>query len=49
MHLRLFWRVILAQSTLIALLLVISAYALSQLTWLTGLNTDILVVDMTFI
>jgi nitrogen fixation/metabolism regulation signal transduction histidine kinase len=49
MHLRLFWRVILAQSTLIALLLIISAYALSQLAWLTNLNTDIFVVDMTCI
>jgi two-component system sensor histidine kinase GlrK len=49
MHLRLFWRVILAQSTLIALLIVISVYALSQLTWLTNLSTDIFVVDMTCI
>jgi two-component system sensor histidine kinase GlrK len=45
MHLRLFWCVILAQSTLIVLLCTVSLYALTQLKWLTRLSSDILVVD----
>jgi two-component system sensor histidine kinase GlrK len=49
MHLRLFWRVILAQSTLIVLLLIVSCYALMQLKWLTNLNSDILAADTTCI
>jgi two-component system, NtrC family, sensor histidine kinase GlrK len=49
MHLRLFWRIILAQSTLIMLLLIVSCYALAQLKWLTKLSSDILVVDATCI
>ena len=49
MHLRLFWRVILAQSALIALLLIVSIYALRQFQGLTKLNSDILAVDTTCI
>jgi two-component system sensor histidine kinase GlrK len=49
MHLRLFWRVILAQSALIVLLLIVSIYALRQFQGLTKLNSDILVVDTTCI
>jgi len=45
MRLTIFWRVILAQTTLIALTLAVSFYALSQLQWLTSLSTDILATD----
>ena len=45
MHLTIFWRVILAQLTLIALILGMSLYALFQLHHLAGLSTDILDTD----
>ncbi len=45
MRLTIFWRVILAQLALIALILGVSLYALSQLNRLTGLSTDILATD----
>ena len=45
MRLTIFWRVIFAQLTLIALILVVSLYALSQLHWLANLSTDILATD----
>ncbi|MBI3300838.1 MAG: HAMP domain-containing histidine kinase [Deltaproteobacteria bacterium] len=45
MRLTIFWRVILAQISLIALILAVSLYALSQLHWLTSLSTDILATD----
>jgi two-component system sensor histidine kinase GlrK len=45
MRLTIFWRVILAQTMLIALALAVSLYALSQLRWLTSLSTDILATD----
>ncbi|HEY7492277.1 MAG TPA: hypothetical protein VIH59_14355, partial [Candidatus Tectomicrobia bacterium] len=45
MRLTIFWRVILAQTALIALTLAVSLYALSQLQWLTRLSTDILATD----
>lgn len=44
-HLTIFWRVILAQLTLIALILGMSLYALFQLHQLAGLSTDILDTD----
>lgn len=49
MRLTIFWRVILAQISLIALILAVSLYALSQLNWLTRLSTDILATDSTCI
>lgn len=45
MRLTIFWRVILAQLSLIVLLLFASFYALSQLHWLANLSTNILVLD----
>ncbi|MCS6927028.1 MAG: hypothetical protein NZ578_14120, partial [Candidatus Binatia bacterium] len=45
MRLTIFWRVILAQLSLIGLLLFSSFYALSQLHWLASLSTNILVFD----
>ena len=45
MHLTIFWRVILAQLTLIALILGMSLYALSQLHHLAGFSADILDTD----
>lgn len=45
MRLTIFWRVILAQSTLITLILALSLYALTALNWLTGVDTGILQVD----
>lgn len=45
MRLTLFWRVILAQSALIALVLLVGLYALSKLDWLTRLDTSILTTD----
>ena len=45
MHLTIFWRVIFAQLTLIALILGISLYALFQLHHLAGLSTDLLETD----
>ena len=45
MRLTIFWRVILAQLSLIALILGVSLYALSQLNLLTSLSTDILATD----
>src|SRR5262245_49701405 len=44
-RLTIFWRVILAQLTLIALILGISLYAFSQLHHLASLSTDILATD----
>jgi two-component system sensor histidine kinase GlrK len=44
-HLTIFWRVIFAQLTLIALILGTSLYALSQLHHLAGFSTDILDTD----
>jgi two-component system sensor histidine kinase GlrK len=44
-RLTIFWRVILAQLSLIVLLLFASFYALSQLHWLTNLSTNILALD----
>jgi two-component system sensor histidine kinase GlrK len=48
-HLTIFWRVIFAQLTLIALLLGMSLYALLQLHQLAGLSTAILATDSTSI
>ena len=45
MRLTIFWRVIFAQLTLIALILGISLYAFSQLHHLASLSTDILATD----
>jgi len=45
MRLTIFWRVILAQLTLIALILGMSLYALFQLHHLAGLSTDLLETD----
>ena len=45
MHLTIFWRVIFAQLTLIALILGMSLYALCQLHHLAGLSTDLLDTD----
>ena len=45
MRLTIFWRVILAQLTLIALILGVSLYAFSQLHHLARLSTDILAID----
>jgi two-component system sensor histidine kinase GlrK len=44
-RLTIFWRVIFAQFTLIALIVVVSLYAFSQLHRLANLSTDILVTD----
>jgi two-component system sensor histidine kinase GlrK len=44
-RLTIFWRVIFAQLTLIALILGMSLYALFQLHYLAGLNTDLLTTD----
>src|SRR5207249_2654736 len=44
-RLTIFWRVIFAQLTLIALLLGMSLYALCQLQYLAGLSTDLLATD----
>ena len=49
MRLKIFWRVILAQPILIILILMVSLYALSQLNWLTHLNTNILTIDASVI
>ena len=49
MRLTIFWRVIFAQLTLIALILGVSLYALSQLYHLASLSTDILATDSTSI
>ena len=49
MRLTIFWRVIFAQLTLIALILGVSLYALFQLHHLAGLSTDILATDSTSI
>ena len=43
MYLTIFWRVIFAQLTLIALILGVSLYALSQLHHLAGLSTELLI------
>jgi two-component system sensor histidine kinase GlrK len=45
MRLTIFWRVILAQISLITLILAVSLYALSQLNELTSLSTNILTTD----
>ena len=45
MRLTIFWRVIFAQLTLIALLLGMSLYALCQLQYLAGLSSDLLDTD----
>ena len=45
MRLTIFWRVIFAQLTLIALILGMSLYALFQLHHLAGLSTDLLETD----
>ena len=45
MHLTIFWRVIFAQLTLIALILGMSLYALFQLHHLAGLSTALLETD----
>jgi two-component system sensor histidine kinase GlrK len=45
--LTIFWRVILAQLSLVVLLLFASFYAFSQLHWLANLSTNILVLDST--
>ena len=45
MRLTIFWRVILAQISLLALLLGVSLYARSQLNRVTSLSTDILARD----
>jgi two-component system sensor histidine kinase GlrK len=45
MRVSIFWRVILAQSALMALVLAVSLYAYSELNWLTRLQSDILAVD----
>ncbi|HEV8712806.1 MAG TPA: HAMP domain-containing sensor histidine kinase [Candidatus Binatia bacterium] len=45
MRLTIFWRVILAQISLIALILAVSLYAFSQLNQLTSLSTNILATD----
>lgn len=45
MRLTIFWRVILAQLSLITLILAVSLYALSQLNQLTSLSTNILTTD----
>lgn len=49
MRLTLFWRVILAQSALIALVLLVGLYARSKLDWLTRLDNSILTTDSTCI
>src|SRR5215510_9562825 len=49
MRLTIFWRVIFAQLSLIALILAVSLYAFSQLNSLTSLSTDILATDATCI
>ncbi len=49
MRLTLFWRVILAQSALIALVLLVGLYARSKLEWLTRLDNSILTTDSTCI
>ncbi len=49
MRLTIFWRAILAQLSLIALILAVSLYSLSQLNRLTSLSTDILATDSTCI
>jgi len=48
-RLTIFWRVIFAQLTLIALILGMSLYALFQLHHLAGLSTAILAIDSTSI
>jgi two-component system, NtrC family, sensor histidine kinase GlrK len=45
MRLTIFWRVMLAQVSLIALIVVVNLYALSQLHWLTRLSETILTSD----
>jgi two-component system sensor histidine kinase GlrK len=45
MRLTIFWRIILAQLTLIWLILAVSLYAGAQLTWLTSFSTHILATD----
>src|SRR5262249_12116769 len=45
MRLTIFWRVILAQLSLIVLILTVSLYAFSQLNRLTSLSTNILATD----
>src|SRR5262245_27373429 len=45
MRLTIFWRVIFAQLSLIALILAVSLYAFSQLNQLTSLSTNILATD----
>src|SRR5262249_47990422 len=45
MRLTIFWRVILAQLSLITLILAVSLYAFSHLNQLTSLNTNILTTD----
>jgi two-component system sensor histidine kinase GlrK len=47
MRLTIFWRIVLAQVALIALIVVVNVYALSQLNDLTRLTADILVTDAT--
>lgn len=47
MRLTIFWRIILAQLSLIALIVAVNVYALSQLNQLTRLNADILATDAT--
>jgi len=49
MRLTIFWRVILAQVSLIALILAVSLYTFSQLNRLTSLSTDALATDSTCI
>jgi two-component system sensor histidine kinase GlrK len=49
MRLTIFWRAILAQLSLIVLILAVSLYSLSQLNRLTSLSTDILATDSTCI
>lgn len=46
MRLTIFWRVIVAQSVLIILLVTISLYALSQLHWLTRHSAELLTTDV---
>jgi two-component system, NtrC family, sensor histidine kinase GlrK len=45
MRLTIFWRVIIAQSLLIALVLTLGLYALDRLNWLNQLNASILTTD----
>jgi two-component system, NtrC family, sensor histidine kinase GlrK len=45
MRLRIFWRVILAQSAMILLVLAISLYTLDKLNWLIRLNGSIVTID----